>query len=77
MRQPENLTEDVLKNRIVLKGQKILNKRLVNDVLLATSDGASNAIVATGLPPSVRLAVPICWPAFSGAASTMADYNRL
>ena len=36
-------------------------------MLLATSDGASNAIVATGLPPSVTFAVPICWPAFSGA----------
>ena len=52
----------------VRSGQKILNKRLVNDVLFATSEGASNAIVATDLPPSVTVAVPICWPALTGAA---------
>ena len=48
--------------------QNIPNKRLVSEAFLAISEGASNAIVATDLPPAVTFAVPICWPALTGAA---------
>ena len=54
--------------------QKKLNKRLTIEPFFGISVGASNAIVATGLPLSLTCAVPICCPALIGAAT---DAGRL